>query len=82
MKIQEVRLKYPKFKISYLPKKDFIEGSKDRLGVKIINKCEYHQVYLAKFNNNYFLLYPDTNHLTGKFNTREKAINWFRKGGR
>lgn len=83
MKINEVREKYPNYKTSYLPKKDFIEGSKDRLGVRIINKTKYDEVYLAKVDdNNHYLLYPNTNHLTGAFANRQKAIDWFKHGGR
>lgn len=84
MKIKEVRENYPNHKISYLPKKDFLKGSIDKFkGVRIINKTKYNEVYLAKDNNNkHFLLYPYTNNLTGGFKTREKAIDWFRNGGR
>lgn len=83
MKIAEVRKKYPNYKISYLPKKDYLEGIKPRFKVKFINETKYDEVFIAKIDNrNHFLLYPHRDSMTGSFLTREKAIDWFRKGGR
>ncbi len=82
MTIKEVRLKYPKLKISYLPKKDYLIGITDSKTMKH-RKDEYGDVFIAKeCRNEYYILYPSTNWLTGSFLTRGKAIEWFKKGGR
>lgn len=82
MTIKEVRLKYPELKISYLPKKDYLIGITDTKTMKQ-RKDDYDDVFIAKESRNkYYLLYPSRDWLTGSFLTREKAIEWFRKGGR
>jgi ribonuclease HII len=85
MKIKEVRNLYPKYKISFLPKKDYLIGIDDSktLAYKKRRKDLYNEVYIAKDNEDkYYLLYPTNNSITGSFINRQKAIDWFKKGGR
>lgn len=84
MKIAEVRKNYPKVIVSYIPKKDYLEGIDDSKSPhKVRSKISYSAVYIAKdVENKYYLLYPYTNFFTGSFKTRKNAINWFRNGGR
>lgn len=81
MTIKDVRVKYPQYKISYLPKKNYIIGV-DPKRTNIRMNIQYDEVFIARHDNEYYLLYPHTNNLTGSFDTREKVIEWFAKGGR
>ena len=82
MNIGVVREKYPDFKISFFPKEEFLIGITDTK-YKKRRKDKYKEVYLAKDGKNlYYLLYPSRNWFTGNFVTREKAIDWFKNGGR
>ena len=83
MKIAEVREKYPNYKVSYLPKKDYEEGIRPRFRVKFLNETKYDEVFLAKNKEGkHYLLYPDRDFMTGFFKTRHEAIDWFKHGGR
>ena len=95
MKIAEVRKKYPDLKISYLPKKDYLYGIDDNNSIYRITKTvsgkliyprrkdKYNEIFLAKNSEGkHYLLYPYKNFKTGSFETRQRAIDWFRNGGR
>ena len=82
MQIEEVKEKYPNLKISYFPKEDFLIGITDTK-YKKRRKDLYEDVYIAEDDKNEFsLLYPSRNWFTGSFKTKQKAIEWFKNGGR
>jgi hypothetical protein len=82
MNIKEVKEKYPRLKISHLPKKDYLIGITDT-NYKIHRKDNYDDVYIAKNETTYYyLLYPIKDLLTGSFKSKQRAINFFKKGGR
>lgn len=85
MKIEEVRNLFPNYKISFLPKKDYLVGINDKKSLikKKRRKDLYDEVYLANDGEGkHYLLYPVSRNLTGWFDTRQKAIDWFKNGGR
>jgi len=81
MKIDEVREKYPEYKISYIPKSDFEIGLTDRL-LKVIGKDIYEETFISSKNRKYWILYIKNGFMTGSFNSKKEAVTWFRNGGR
>jgi len=82
MDIQEARKKHKGHTISYLPKKDYLIGITPDNPKLPRSKYEYNNVYLARKDDKHYLLYPEDSSFTGHFESREKAINWFKNGGR
>lgn len=83
MKIKEVKEKYPDYKISYIPKKDFLIGiSETATTIKVTSEDTYEDIFIARKKNKYWILYINRNFMTGHFNSKREAVTWFRKGGR
>lgn len=81
MKTKEAKDKYLGYKISRIPKKDFIVGI-TQVTTKKGRQDKYENVFIASKENNFYLLYVDTNWFTGPFPNKSRAIGWFRNGGR
>jgi hypothetical protein len=85
MKISEVRDKYSDYIVTYFPKKDYLYGiNDDNSRFKTESRKDiYSEVFIAKDKDNkYYILYPVSESLTGSFSSRQKAIDWFKNGGR
>ena len=80
MKIKDVREKYRDYKISYIPKKDYLIGITEKF--KKRRQDLYDEVYIARKDSKYYLLYPVTNNFTRCFKNRKNTIDWFKNGGR
>ena len=81
MKIKEVREKYPDYKISYIPKKDYLIGI-NRSKIYRRRKDKYEEIFISSKKRKYWILYIDTGFMTGGFKSKKDAIAWFRNGGR
>lgn len=81
MGIKEVRKKFPDYKISYIPKKDYLKGITGTR-MKKRTQTSYDEVFISRKEDKYYLLYPTRGHFTGSFDSRQKTINWFKNGGR
>jgi hypothetical protein len=82
MKIQEVRLKYPEYKISYMAYNDYLVGTKPKFGNPMSSDSRYEDIFVASKDRKFWLLYVDTGHMTGHFESKQKAVDWFKHGGR
>lgn len=81
MKITEIREKYHDYKISYMSKKDYLVGT-TKLMKKFFNDHKYEDIFIASKENKFWILYIDTGFMTGHFNSKKEAVEFFRKGGR
>jgi len=81
MNIKEIIKKFPDYKISYIPKKDYLIGI---TGTRMIKRTQtsYDELFIARKKDEYYLLYPTRGHFTGSFKSRQSAIDWFKNGGR
>ena len=82
MKIQEVRKKYPEYKISYMAYNDYLAGMKERFSGVIRNDIKYEEIFVASKDKKFWLLYLDCRGMTGHFESKQKAVDWFIHGGR
>lgn len=80
MGIKEVREKYIDYKISYIPKKDYMIGITDN--IKVRRKDKYEEIFISSNKNKYWILYINTGFMTGHFKSKKEAVAWFRNGGR
>ena len=81
MKIKDVREKYTDYKISYIPKKDYLIGITDNK-IKVRRKDKYEEIFISSNKNKYWILYTNTGFMTGHFKSKKEAVAWFRNGGR
>lgn len=81
MNIDEVRQKYPEYKISYIPKADFEIGLIDTIR-KVRRKDIYEETFISSNKGKYWILYINTGFMTGHFKSKKEAVAWFRNGGR
>jgi uncharacterized protein YlbG (UPF0298 family) len=82
MKIQEVRLKYPEYKISYMAYNDYLVGMKSIHNQEVRDETKYEDVFVASKDKKFWLLYIDGRKMTGHFESKQKAVDWFKHGGR
>lgn len=81
MNIKQVREKYPDYKISYMPKAEYIIGITDsKIGKR--RKDNYKDVFIASNKQKYWLLYTNTGDMSGYFESKKKSVTWFANGGR
>jgi len=81
MKIKEVRERYSAYKISYIPKRDYLIGITDSV-YKVRRKDKYEEIFISSLKNQYWILYPTQNFMTGSFKSKKEAVDWFKMGGR
>jgi uncharacterized protein YlbG (UPF0298 family) len=81
MKITQLRTKYNDYKISYIPKIDYVIGITDTK-LKKRRKDLYKEVFILSKKRKYWILYTNTEHMTGYFNSKKEAVKWFKDGGR
>jgi len=81
MNIEQVRTKYTDYKISLMPKADYEIGITDTK-IKVRRKDKYEEIFIASNKRKYYLLYINTNWMTGSFKSKKEAVAWFANGGR
>jgi len=81
MRIDEVRQKYPEYKISYIPKVDFEIGLTDTILTRR-RQDVYEETFISSNKGKYWILYINTGSMTGHFKSKKEAVAWFRNGGR
>ena len=81
MKIEQVRIEYPDYKISYMSRSDYEIGITDTKFAKR-SKDLYEEIFIASNKRKYWILYTNTGNMTGHFKSKKDTVAWFVNGGR